>query len=271
MKLAMYQMSMSSDRKENLSKAVSAINAQKNNDLILFPEVMLTPFFPQYRKEDLLEALGLTTDDILTTPEDDFLHVLRDSAAAAGIYVSPNVYAEQGDGCFDTSFLIDRWGKVIGDTEMAHIISAEYFYEKDYYSPSTHGYEVFETDFGKVAIVICFDRHFPEAIRTCAAKGAELILVPAANTKIEPLDVFEAEMRAAAYQNNVFIAMCNRVGHEGNMDFAGESLVVDPYGRVILKADDKEGLLTCELNFDLVQEARRERPFIDMRRKEFYR
>jgi N-carbamoylputrescine amidase len=119
MKLAMYQMSMSSDRKENLSKAVSAINAQKNNDLILFPEVMLTPFFPQYRKEDLLEALGLTTDDILTTPEDDFLHVLRDSAAAAGIYVSPNVYAEQGDGCFDTSFLIDRWGKVIGDTEMA--------------------------------------------------------------------------------------------------------------------------------------------------------
>jgi N-carbamoylputrescine amidase len=119
--------------------------------------------------------------------------------------------------------------------------------------------------------VICFDRHFPEAIRTCAAKGAELILVPAANTKIEPLDVFEAEMRAAAYQNNVFIAMCNRVGHEGNMDFAGESLVVDPYGRVILKADDKEGLLTCELNFDLVQEARRERPFIDMRRKEFYR
>ena len=89
-----------------------------------------------------------------------------------------------------------------------------------------------------VGVVICFDRHFPESIRTCAMKGAELIIIPTANTKNEPTQLFEWEVRVAAMQNGAFIAMCNRVEQEGNMDFCGKFIVVDPNGDVIIKAND---------------------------------
>lgn len=104
--------------------------------------------------------------------------------------------------------------------------------------------------FGKVGIVICYDRHLPESIRTCTIMGANLIIVPTANTKTEPLEMFEWKMRVQAMQNQVFIAMCNRVGKEDNMDFAGESLVINPKGDVIVKADAKEQLLMCDVNLD---------------------
>lgn len=69
--------------------------------------------------------------------------------------------------------------------------------------------------------MICFDRHLPESIRSCALQGAELVIVPTANTKAEPLEMFEWEMRVQAMQNQIFIAMCNRVGTEDAMQFAG--------------------------------------------------
>ena len=86
--------------------------------------------------------------------------------------------------------------------------------ECDYYTPSEEGFQVFTTEFGKIGIVICFDRHLPESIRSCAAQGADLVIVPTANTKAEPLEMFEWEMRVQAYQNQTFVAMCNRVGKE---------------------------------------------------------
>ena len=81
------------------------------------------------------------------------------------------------------------------------------------------GFKVFETEFGKLGIVVCFDRHYPESIRTEALKGADLILIPTVNTKAEPSEMFEWELRAQAFQNSTIIAMCNRVGAEGDMDF----------------------------------------------------
>ena len=131
---------------------------------------------------------------------------------------------------------------------MVHIAQAENFYEQDYYAPSNDGFKVFDTEFGKVGIVICYDRHLPESIRTCTLKGADLIIIPTDNTKAENLEMFEWEMRVQAMENQVFIAMCNREGVEGNMDFAGESLVVHPNGSVVCKADNREQLVTCNID-----------------------
>lgn len=97
---------------------------------------------------------------------------------------------------------------------------------------------MFETEFGKIGIVVCFDRHYLESIRTEALKGANLILIPTVNTKAEPSEMFEWELRVQAFQSSVAIAMCNRVGVEGEMFFSGESIVVDENGNVIKKADD---------------------------------
>ena len=119
--------------------------------------------------------------------------------------------------------------------------------------------------------MICFDRHLPESIRTCALKGADLVIIPTANTKAEPMELFEWEIRVQAMQNQIFVAMCNRVGREDGMDFAGESLIVHPSGDVICKADDREQLIVQELD---LAEARlwreQKRPYLKQRRPECY-
>ena len=114
------------------------------------------------------------------------------------------------------------------------------------------------------------DRHLPESIRTCVLKGADLIIIPTANTKAEPMEMFEWEVRVQAMENQVFVAMCNRVGKEGSMDFSGESLVVDPRGEVICKADGSEQLLVCDIDLKQAKELRKKVPYIGTRRPEWY-
>lgn len=100
---------------------------------------------------------------------------------------------------YDTSLLIDDAGMLLGEQKMVHIAQAACFYEQDYYTPSEEGFRVFDTPIGKIGIVVCFDRHYPESIRTEALKGAELILVPTVNTKDEPSELFQWEIRIQAY------------------------------------------------------------------------
>lgn len=152
---------------------------------------------------------------------------------------------------------------------MVHILQAERFYECDYYTPSQDGFHVFETPFGKIGIVICFDRHIPESI-TCALRGANLVIIPTANITDEPLEMFLWEIRAQAMQNQVAIAMCNRVGKESGVTFTGQSVVVDPYGNVISKADDREQLIIADIDLAQSAAARKLRPFLELRRPEWY-
>ncbi len=121
---------------------------------------------------------------------------------------------------------------------------------------------------GKVWIVICFDRHLTESIRTCTRKGAQLIIIPTANTLAEPLEMFEWELRVQAFQNNVFAAMCNRVGREDKMYFCGQSLIVSPDGDILFKANDSEQLITAELDLSLAVISRCKRPYITTRRND---
>jgi predicted amidohydrolase len=130
---------------------------------------------------------------------------------------------------------------------------------------------VFDTPLGKIGIVVCFDRHYPESIRTESLMGAELILIPTVNTKREPLEMFAWEVRVQAFQNSVAIAMCNRVGAEGDMVFAGESLLTDANGSVIVKADDAERLIIAEVDLQAVGQVRRQKPYTTLRRPELYR
>lgn len=195
---------------------------------------------------------------------------MKKKAAEHHYYLSPNLYLEQEGGRYDTSLWIDPQGNLLDTAEMVHIAQARQFYEQDYYEPSRTGFKMFDTPFGKIGIVICYDRHLPESIRTCALKGAQLILIPTANTKVEPMEMFEWEIRVQAMQNQVFVAMCNRVGLEGEMEFAGESLVVHPSGDVLLKADDREQLLTCEVDLQEAAELRKKVPYIKTRRPEWY-
>jgi predicted amidohydrolase len=91
------------------------------------------------------------------------------------------------------------------------------------------------------------------------------------NTKSEPLEMFEWEVRVQAFQNSVAIAMCNRVGTEGHMVFAGESILADANGTVVRKADDTEQLIVAEIDLQTVGKIRSKKPYTSLRRPELYK
>jgi len=169
MKIALAQMKNEGSMKKNLDKSLFLMKEAAANyaDIILFPEVQLTEFFPQYERKDVVQyRLQIDSDEVKA-----FQTVCKE----VGIIAVPNIYLEE-DGCaYDASILIDRGGEVIGIQKMVHVAQAKQFYEQDYYAPSDDGFKVFDTEFGKIGIVVCFDRHYPESIRTEAMMGADII------------------------------------------------------------------------------------------------
>lgn len=262
MKLGLVQMSMEKEISDNLSKSLKYCDMAEKCDLVFFPEIQLSPFFPQYH--------NICADCYSMDIGNDALLKLSQKAKEHNYYLSPNVYLELEGAKYDASLWISPEGKLIDISKMVHIAQNVKFYEQDYYTPSDDGFKVFNTPFGNVGIVICFDRHMPESIRSCALKGADLIIIPTANTKAEPMEMFEWEMRVQAMQNQVFIAMCNRVGTEDTMQFAGESIVIHPSGDVIAKADDTEQLLVCDIDLDDVKKVRNNINYLSLRRVEQY-
>ena len=264
MRVALAQLALSVEVEANVEKAIGAMDeaARRGCAVICFPEVQLSPFFPQYPGRDV--------SDYLVRIDDPIVERLRGTCRKLGLVCIPNFYLREGDRRFDASPVIDADGTILGISKMVHVVQAACFYEQDYYTPSDSGFQVYRTAAGNIGVVICFDRHFPESVRTCVLKGAQLVVIPTANVKSEPLELFEWEVRIAAMQNGVFVAMCNRVGLEGDMDFAGESLVVDPNGDVIAKADDSAQLLCADLDPEMVERSRRTRPYLALRRPECY-
>lgn len=264
MKLALAQMKMDSDMQSNYEKSIQLIRAasEQGAELICFPEIQLTPFFPQYERLDA-SAYSVTL-------ESPFVKGICECCREWNIYASPNFYIEE-DGCFyDMSLLIDNQGQIIGKQKMVHIAQCEKFYEQDYYKPSEEGFRVFDTKLGKIGIVVCFDRHYPESIRTEALRGAELILIPTANTTAEPSQLFQWEVKIQAFQNSVNVAMCNRVGIEDKMTFSGESMIADYNGDTVAVAGDSEKLLIAEVDLAAASETRGRKPYTSLRRIDLY-
>jgi len=265
MKIALVQLKLTENMEQNAQKAFSAMDevASSGSDLVCFPEIQFSPFFPQHSNRDVTHyAIEI---------EHHIVKNLQAICSDKKLIAIPNFYLEENGNFFDASPLINSKGEILGISKMVHIVNAPCFYEQDYYQPSDSGFHVYDTAKAKIGVVICFDRHLPESIRTCALKGAEIIIIPTANTKAEPMELFEWEMRIAAMQNGVFIAMCNRVGMEDEMEFSGESIVIDPFGNLQAKANDKEQILYSDIDLGAVKVAQNERPYIKLRRSEFYK
>ncbi|MCF2616385.1 carbon-nitrogen hydrolase family protein [Oscillibacter valericigenes] len=258
MKLAMAQMRMGTSVEENLEKTLRLIEqAEKGGaDLIFFPEVQLSPFFPQYEKADA-ERWAMAADG----PE---ITAIRDACRKFRIHASPNVYLKQGKNRYDASLMIGSDGEILGISKMVHIAQAKFFYEQDYYTPSDDGFKVYDTPFGKIGVVICFDRHLPDGIRSCAKQGAELVIIPTANILGEPLELFEWEVQVQAFQNTVFTAMCNRVGPEGELAFAGQSLLAAPDGGLQFKAGGEDELYLLDVPLEEARQTRISRPWLTL-------
>ena len=264
LRIALAQMSMSDIVEENYNKSVNYIKdaAQQGVNLILFPELQFTKFFPQYPKLDV-KKIAMNINDLK-------IKNIRSLCKDLGIFAAPNFYLEESNKYYDATIIINNHGEIINISKMVHIASAEYFYEQDYYEPSNDGFKIFNINNIKIGVIICYDRHIAESFRKCALDGADLIIIPTANTLAENMNIFEQEMRVSAYQNNVFIAMCNRVGIEDKMSFAGESLICSAEGEVVFKMRAKESLGVFDIDFSDLQKIRDRKPFLSLLKKEFY-
>lgn len=264
MKIALAQMQMVEDVEANYRKSLDMIKvaADKGANIICFPELQLCRFFPQFPKLDA-KPFAQSLDDARVKE-------MQSLCKEHDIIAVPNLYLQENGKYYDASIVIDATGKILGISKMVHIADAPCFHEQDYYTPSDTGFKVYDTPKGKIGIVVCFDRHYPESIRKCVMQGAEVIIVPTANTLAESMELFEWEMRVAAYQNNVFIAMCNRCGKEDDMDFAGESIICNPNGDVVYKAGQKEALGIADLDLKEVKTYRKQRPYLSLLRPEMY-
>ena len=264
MKLALAQMKMAECITENLNQTLHLIHeaAERGADLVCFPEIQLSPFFPQYE--------GLDVSHYLLREDDPVIQAVQTACRKNRIYAAPNFYLQYGERCYDTSLLINDNGEIIGRQKMVHIAQCPCFYEQDYYAPSDEGFQVFDTPFGKIGIVVCFDRHYPESIRTEALRSADLILIPTANTADEPSELFQWEIKIQAFHSSVFVAMVNRVGLEGKMLFCGESIVAGPAGETIALAGNEADLLFCELDLSQAAPIRASKPYTQLWRTELY-
>jgi beta-ureidopropionase len=232
MRIALVQFQPSDDVARNVARGLDAVRtaAAGGATLVAFPELAFTPFFPCDRSES---GAPLHRAETVPGPTTDAFCRL---AAELGIVVVLNLYEREGDRAYDSSPVIDADGRLLGTTRMVHVAHMPCFWEQDYYTPGDHGMPVYETKAGRIGVAICYDRHYPEVMRSLGLQGADLVVIPQAGAIGEwPDGLYEAELRVAAFQNGYFTALVNRVGAEPRMTFAGESFVCDPSGRVIAR------------------------------------
>ena len=267
MRIALIQQKATNDKTANVQRGLKAAEeaAKQGAQLICFSELAFEPFYPQEKASgnvvDLAETIpGPTTEA--------FASLAKKHHTAFVL----NLFERAGERTYDTSPVIGPDGNLLGRTRMVHITDYTCFHEKGYYALGDSGAPVYDTEFGKIGVAICYDRHFPEYMRALALGGAQVVVVPQAGAVDEwPDGLYDAEMRVAAFQNGYFTALCNRVGKEPKLEFGGESFVCDPDGRVIARAGKaREEILFCDLDLSKIERSHAQKLFLRDRRPELY-
>jgi N-carbamoylputrescine amidase len=201
-------------------------------DRIAFPELAIDRFFPQHEHDPHARERA----ELVPGPTADAIAAKAKDLALVTVF---NMYERDEAGrCYDSSPVFDADGRLLGVTRMVHITDYACFHEQAYYDPGDRGAPVYHTAVGALGVAICYDRHYPEYMRALGVGGAEIVVIPQAGALDEwPDGLFEAELRTAAFQNGYFAAICNRVGEEERLTFAGESFVVDPTGQVVARGN----------------------------------
>ena len=267
MRLALVQQPATDDLAGNLRRGLDAFEraADAGADLVAYAELAFTPFYPQRHAT----PATLAKAEPIPGPT---VEAFQERCAARGVVAVLNLFERDGDQTFDTSPVIDADGTLLGRTRMVHITDYDAFHEQGYYAPGDRGLPVYETAAGRVGVVICYDRHYPEAMRSLALDGAEVVVVPQAGAVGEwPEGLYEAEMRVAAFQNGYVTALVNRVGPEERLTFAGESFVCAPDGTVVARAGEgTEEILIADVDLDAVRQSHARRLFLRDRRPDLY-
>jgi N-carbamoylputrescine amidase len=269
-KLGLIQMTCSRDPAENYDKAIAYVReaASQGSNVVCLQELFKTRYFCQMVDHRLFE-LAEPVDETSTTVQH-----LAELAAELGIVLVASFFEKRSSGLYhNTAVVLNADGRYLGKYRKMHIPDDPGYYEKFYFAPGDLGTRVFDTHFGKLGVLICWDQWFPEAARLLALGGAEIILIPTAigyhRSESGPVtdesyaDAWQIVQRGHAVANACFLAAVNRVGFEAGLgqgdgiDFWGQSFVTDPYGQVVAQAAaDREEVLVCSVDLGTLKEIR---------------
>ena len=273
--IALVQMRCSDDAAANLEKALARIEqaADDGARVVCLQELFRSPYPCQSE-----EAARFDWAESIPGPSTEALGKL---AGARGIAIVASLFERRTQGLYhNTAALIDAGGGLAGLYRKMHIPDDPLYYEKYYFAPGDLGFRAFDLQGARVGTLVCWDQWFPEAARLTALAGAQILFYPTAigwqfdeSAEVDRAqhDAWETIQRSHAIANGVFVAAVNRVGREGGIRFWGQSFVADPFGRVLARASaDAEETLLVECDLSLVEQVRRNWPFLRDRRVDAY-
>ena len=267
-KVAAIQMPTVTDKMQNVRTAGIYLEKIKDEkpDFVILPEMFCCPYqtqnFPVYAEEG----------------GGPVWQQLSEYAKQYGIYlIGGSMPEKDAEGkVYNTSYIFDRQGKQIGKHRKVHLFDIDVtggqtFKESDTLTAGDHD-TVFDTEFGRMGVMLCFDIRFPELARMMVNDGAKAIFVPAAFNMTTGPAHWELSFRTRALDNQIYMIGCAPMRDEsaGYISW-GHSIVTDPWGRVIDMLDEKEGVLLTELDPDYEEQVREELPLLKSRRKDMYR
>ena len=266
-KIAAIQMSTVADKMENVRTVKAYLEKIKdeNPDFVILPEMFCCPYqtenFPIYAEKE----------------GGPVWQQLSGYAKQYGIYlIGGSMPEKDAEGnVYNTSYIFDREGKQIGKHRKVHLFDIDVkggqtFKESDTLTAGDSD-TVFDTEFGKMGVMLCFDIRFPELSRMMVNDGAKVIFVPAAFNMTTGPAHWELSFRTRALDNQIYMVGCApaRDVSAGYISW-GHSIVTEPWGRVIDMLDEKKGILLAELDMDYEEQVREELPLLKSRRKDIY-
>lgn len=274
-KLGLVQTYATDSKADNLARHIELIRnaAAKGAQIVCLQELFLTPYFCKREDTELFdlaeEIPGATTEQFQAL------------AKELGVVIIASLFEKRAPGLYhNTAAIIDADGAYLGKYRKMHIPEDPGFNEKFYFTPGDLGYKVWDTKFGRIGVLICWDQWYPEGARLAAMSGAQILFYPTAigwlKSEKDELGVaqhcaWETVQRGHAVANGCFVAAVNRVGFEEETEFWGRSFVANPYGEIVAKASTSdEEVLLHDVNLKDVEDFRRIWPFFRDRRIDTY-
>jgi N-carbamoylputrescine amidase len=278
-RIGLVQMSCAADPNENLAKAEWRIReaAARGAQIICLQELFRSQYFC---REENHEMFALA--EPIPGPSTEALGKL---ARELRVVVIASLFERRAAGVYhNTAAVIGVDGGIIGIYRKMHIPDDPLYFEKFYFTPGDLGFLNFDTPFGRIGTLVCWDQWYPEGARLSSLAGANILFYPTAigwhpREKAQhgaaQLDAWKTIQRGHAISNGIYVAAVNRVGLEGppenGVEFWGSSFVADPFGQVIAEASlDQEAILVVECDPAHMEEVRRNWPFLRDRRIDAY-
>lgn len=275
------QLGFSADVDDNLKKAVSWVDkaAKKGAQVICLPELFRSQYFCQ--EEDV------SVFELAETIPGPSTEAMKKAARKNKVVIIVPIFEKRAPGLFhNTAVIINSDGRIAGVYRKMHIPDDPAFYEKFYFTPGDLGFKSFETKYGNIGTLICWDQWYPEGARLTALQGASILFYPTAigwhpHEKEKygkaQFESWQTVQRGHAIANGVYVAAVNRIGHEitvpgtPGLEFWGSSFICDPQGVVLAEGSvDKEEVVLAKIDLDQLEDIRRNWPFLRDRRIDAY-